>query len=100
MKEATVASQVKHDTRRSSKSPAPKSVRFTKTDKPGAYVTETEYDNSGDGPYKSPVTGIHLPSEDVNDTLATAFRKIEDDPTLNAKEKRTAKAKLALNSKK
>jgi hypothetical protein len=86
--------------RKSGPPPKPKRVSFTKTDKPGAYVTETEYDNSGDGPYKSPSTGIHLPGEDPADTLAAAFGKIDADPSLDDKEKRRAKAKAAMKSKK
>lgn len=76
--------------------PAPKSVRFTKTNKPGAYVTDTEFDNSGDGPYKSSETGIHLPGEDPTDTLEKAFGAIDKDTSLDPAEKRRAKAKASM----
>ncbi len=64
----------------------------------GGYIGETEYDNSGDGPYKQPTKSIHMDEDDAGDHLKQTFSKIDEDATLTPTEKRRAKAKASLGS--
>jgi hypothetical protein len=75
-----------------------KSVTFTKTRRPGVYTTRTEYDNSGDSPYKPSDEDVHLADEDPKDRLAKEFGEIDADSSLDAGEKRRKKAKASLGS--
>jgi hypothetical protein len=76
----------------------PRRVTVEAADDGSGYTTETEYDNSGDGPYQRSSKGIHLSTNSVKSHLDSVFGKIDQDETLDAAGKRKAKAKASMKT--